>query len=398
MKNKFALLAIVGSTAFATTSQAQGLMGIGAVDEDFESGLPFTTTVSADFGWDSNATSSSTEEDESAYTRAGIDARWIGGNRRTNLTLGASFSTIYYFDGLEGAEDDVFYNARVSLDGRHTVNRRLTVGDNFYLSYEIEPDHAIGESASRRTDNYFYGYNSAWLSYTWNRRFSTIARYTVNGVMYDESEVGNTEDRFTHTGSLEGRYLLNRLTTLVGEYRLSYTDFDSNNRDSLSHYALLGFDHAFSRDLRATVRAGAEFRDSDAYGTETSPYAELALRYATGKHSNLHWITRIGNENSELSSYQKRFSYRSSLNYSQELSQRLRANAGVTYVHNDFELSEIGGGDSAEDLIALNLGLTYRVISNVDLNAGYYFTTVSSDDAFREYDRHRISLGLSTTF
>jgi len=398
MKNKFAILAIVGSAAFATTSQAQGLMGIGAVDEDFDSGLPFTTTLTADFGWDSNANASSQEAEESAYTRAGIDARWVGGNRRTNVTLGASFSAIYYFDGIEGADEDVFYNGRVSLNARHNVNRRLTVGNNAYVSYEIEPDYAIGESASRRTDNYLYGYNSAWASYAWNRRFSTIARYTVNGVKYDESDVGLSEDRFTQTVSLEGRYLLNRLTTLVGEYRFSDSNYESIARDYQSHYVLGGFDHNFSRELVGTVRAGAQIRDSEAYGSDTEPYAEVALRYATGKHSSLHWINRYGNEDSELLDFQKRVSYRSSLSYNQEFSQRLRGNAGVTYVHNDFSYGEGGGRDITEDLVALSLGLSYRILSNVDLTAGYYFTTVSSDEAFREYDRHRVSLGLSTTF
>ena len=398
MKNKFAILAIAGSAAFATTSHAQGLLGIGAVDEDFESGLPFTTTVSADFGWDSNATASSVDEEDSAYVRAGIDARYLTGNRRSNLTLGGSFSTIYYFDGLEGADEDVFYNARISLDGRHQVNRRLTIGNNLYFTYEIEPDHAIGESASRRTDQYIYGYNSAWLSYTWSGRVSTVTRYTLSGVTYDDDIVAATEDRLTHTFSQEVRYLLNRLTTGVGEYRFSAGDYEANNRDYLAHYALVGVDHAFTRDLNGTVRVGAQWRDSDAYGTDTTPYAELALRYRSGRHSSFHWITRIGNEDSELSVYQKRFSYRSSLSYHQEFTQRLRGNAGVTYVHNDFEISDIVNSDTDEDLIALSLGLSYRVFSNVDLNAGYHFTTVSSDDGSRDYDRHRVSLGVSATF
>ncbi len=141
---------MAGSAAFAVNSQAQGLVGIGAVDEDFESGVPFSTTVSADFGWDSNANASSVDPEERAYTRAGIDARWLGGDRRTNLTLGGSFSAIYYFDGVEGAQRDVFYNARITADFRHHVNRRMSIGNNFYLTYENEPDFVIGESASRR--------------------------------------------------------------------------------------------------------------------------------------------------------------------------------------------------------------------------------------------------------
>lgn len=389
---------MAGSAAFAVNSQAQGLVGIGAVDEDFESGVPFSTTVSADFGWDSNANASSVDPEERAYTRAGIDARWLGGDRRTNLTLGGSFSAIYYFDGVEGAQRDVFYNARITADFRHQVNRRMLIGNNFYLTYENEPDFVIGESASRRIDQYLYGYNSTWLSYAWTRRVSTVTRYTLDGITYDEDVVGYSEDRLTQTFSQEGRYLLNALTTLVGEYRFAYANYDSINRDYLSNYLLVGFDHSFSRDLTGTVRAGAQIRDSDAYGTKTTPYAELALRYRTGKYSNLHWVTRIGEEDAELTSYEERYSYRSSLSYNQEFTQYLRGNAGVTYVHNDFQEGVFGQNDYNEDTLALSLGLSYRIMSNVDVNASYYFTTISSDDEFREYDRHRVSLGVSASF
>ena len=398
MKKKLAIMALVGSTAFATSSQAQGLLGIGATDEDFESGLPFTATISADFGWDSNATASSGDKDESAYVRGGIGTRWLTGNRRTSATIGASFSTIYYFDGLEGAEDDVFYNARASVDFRHHASRRLTLGNNFYYTYEIEPDYTIGESASRRTDQYHYFYNSTWASYAWSRRVSTVARYTLSGVYYEDDIVSSSEDRLTQTGSLEGRYLLNRLTTLVGEYRLQHSNYDANQRDYLSHFALAGLDHSFSRDLRGTVRVGAEFRDSDAYGTDTTPYGEFALRYFPNRESSWHWITRIGNEDSELSNYQQRFSYRTSLSYNRVLTQRLRTNFGITYVHTDFEKSDFNFNDYNEDIIALNLGLSYRLMSNFDVNAGYYFTAVDSGQESREYDRHRVSLGGSMTF
>ncbi len=92
------------------------------------------------------------------------------------------------------------------------------------------------------------------------------------------------------------------------------------------------------------------------------------------------------------------YSYRSSLSYNQEFTQYLRGNAGVTYVHSDFQEGVFGQGDYNEDTVALSLGLSYRIMSNVDVNANYYFTTISSDDEFREYDRHRVSLGVSATF
>lgn len=48
--------------------------------------------------------------------------------------------------------------------------------------------------------------------------------------------------------------------------------------------------------------------------------------------------------------------------------------------------------------MSAQLGLAYRMFAAVDLNTSYSYTTVLSDDENREYNRHLVSLGLSTTF
>ena len=376
-------------------ARAQGLLSIGS-DDDFYSGLPFTTSVGVDFGWDSNPSSSADGEDGSSYVRGGVDVAYGTGSRITPVRTAASFSTFYYFDDVAGQEEDLFYNARWSLNVRHEVNRRLTLGNNFYISYEIEPDYAIGASAQRRLDQYLYAYNSAWASYRLSRQLTSVTRYTLSGIRYDESEIGDLEDRLTHTLSQEFRYDLNRRTTVVGEYRFSHTSYnESNGRNYDSHYFLAGFDHAISRYLTSHLRVGGEVRHTDGNGNEDRPYGEFAIRSRIADKTSLHWINRFGLEDSELATFRSRYTYRSTLQLTHELTPRLRANTGITYLHNEFE----GGGAPAfdEDLISGSFGLAYRVWSNVDVNANYTFTSVSSE-AYRDYDRHRVSLGLQTTF
>ena len=382
---------------------AQGLLNIGHnSNEDFDSRLPFTTTIGLGVGWDSNPNNrpDGTEED-SAFLRGGVNVAYADGSRKTAYSLSAGFATIYYFDQVElGDEDaeDTFYSAKVGFNVTHRANRRLTLGDSVYFSYEIEPDNVVGASAARRLGQYTYGYNNLWASYAWNRRFSTVTRYTVSGIDYEDDTEGFAEDRFTHTFSQEMRYVLNRLTTLVGDARYSFTNYDRGLRDYDSIYLLAGVDHSFSSELRGTLRVGAERRDYDFGGEDWRPYAETSLRYKIAKHTNLVWVNRIGYEDSELgaTSFETRYSYRSSLTVRQQFDERLRGDAGISYVHNDFE----GGSrdDITEDLISLRLGVGYRIFSNVDLNAGYSFTFLNSDEALREYDRHRLSAGLGFTF
>jgi hypothetical protein len=396
MKLKPSHLGGLITVGLLSQGSAQGLLSMGA-DDDFYSGLPFTTSISGDVGWDSNPASLPYASSGTEYLRGGIDVAYGSGNRTTPVKVGASLSTLYYTDKPEGLDDDTFYNVRITLNLKHDVNRRLTIGDNFYVAYEIEPDLAVGASAQRRDEQYLYGYNSAWASYAWNRQLSSVTRYTASGIRYDDGELSASEDRLTHTVSQEIRYQLSRVTALVGEYRFTYTDFDSSNHDYTSHHILAGADHDFARDLKGHLRAGVELRRDDYRGNVNSPYGEFALRKIVTDDTNLHWVNRFGLEDSELGTFGKRSTYRSTLSLNHILTARLRGNASVSYLHNEFKNSDVQS-DYAEDLLSAQIGMAYRIQSNVDVNAGYTYTGVTSDDQFREYDRHRVSLGLSATF
>jgi hypothetical protein len=396
MKPTKFLIASVAVFSTVAGAGAQGLLSIGS-DDDFYSGLPFTTSIGVDVGYDSNPSSSSSDAEGSAYTRAGLDLAYGTGSRTTPIRIGVSGSGIYYHDGIEGQDEDLFYDARITLNVKHNVNRRLIIGNNSYVSYEIEPDLAVGASGQRRLDQYLYGYNSLWASYELSRRWSAISRYTVSGIRYDDQEVGQSEDRLTQTYSQELRYKATRQTTLVGEYRFTHTEYDEAARDYDSHHALVGLDHQFSRALTGHFRGGLEFREYNDGNDYSAPYFEVALRQRVTEDTSIHWINRLGMEDSELDSYGNRYTYRSSLNVGHSLTARLSANVGLTYLHNQFEDSLVAP-DINEDTFSGSVGLSYRIGRGIDINGNYTYTVISSDDEFREFDRNRVSLGLSATF
>ncbi len=396
MKLKVLPIALVTTLGLGAGVNAQGLLSIGS-DDDFYSALPFTTSIGVSAGWDSNPGSSAVSEEETAFIRGGVDMAYGSPSKTTPVKFGLSVSGLYYFDDITGQDEDFFYDVRFTLNASHSFSRRFVVGNNFFLSYEIEPDLAIGAANQSRLDQYLYGYNSLWASYQLSRRLSAITRYTVSGIQYDDSDLGAFEDRFTQSIGEEFRFMVDRRNTLVAQYSFTSTNYDEAPRDYISHTVVGGIDHNFSRTLLGHLRAGAEFRDSDDYGDESRPYGELALRQRVSDTTEIHWVNRVGLEDSELGTYESRYTYRSSLMASHAISSRLRVNAGVTYLHNEFENS-VFTPDVTEDLVSANVGLGYRVFSNVDVTADYTFTSVASDDEFREYDRHRVSLGLSTTF
>lgn len=396
MKRKTFILPAIVCLLLVVKADAQGLLSLGS-DDDFYSGLPFTTTFGVDTGYDSNPTTTSNGANGTAFSRGTAEFAYGTGSRTTPVRVGLSVSGIYYHDEVPGLDEDFYYDTRFTLNAKHDFNRRLTVGNNFFLAYEIEPDYSIGASDQRRLDQYLYGYNSLWASYAWSRRVSTITRYTASGIKYDDTAIAATEDRFTQTIGEEVRYAWNRNVTVVAEYRFTTTNFETAPRDYLSHYILGGVDYQISRTLLAHVRAGAELRDDDLYGEESRPYGEVALRQSVSDNTSLHWVNRIGLEDSELGSYGSRYTFRSGLSAEHGFSNRLRGNAGVTYVHNDYSDSEFSP-DITEDLVSAQVGLAYRMFNAVDLNTSYSYTTIVSDDEIREYDRHLLSLGVATTF
>ena len=397
MKHVTTSLAVASLFAGITGVQGQGLLSIGGGnEEDFDTNFPFSITVTGAYGYDTNVDSSSSDEIESSYYQAGVSAQYAGGDRRTSYNFGALFNATYYEDG-GASDDDYYYNARASFNIRHKVSPRLTLSNNSYFAYEFEPDYSIGASTSRRTDQYAYYFSNFSASYAWTRRFSTVTNYTISGVEYDEDALSG-ENRVSQLFSQQLRYALTRVTALTAEYRFGYNSYENDVNDSISHFALVGVDHRFDRRLSGSVRAGAEFREFDERdGDETEPYVEGSLDYAASRSSKFRAYVRYGLDNNETSFYDTNTSLRTGLSFNQQIAENLSASAGVNYVHSELEGSDFLA-DTDDDLVSVNLGLRYQLQRNLALYGDYYYINSSSDVEFREYDRHRFTVGLSATF
>ena len=373
-------LLILTLLSMVTFVSGQGLLSVGQSGsfDDFDSKLPFTATISGDIGFDSNVGNRPDGyEEESGYIRGGVGVAYAGGSRTTHVDLNARLSTLHYFDQPEAQGDDSFQTGRLGLKIYHKASPTLTIGNSAYLSHEIEPDDAIGASASRRLDQYTYGYNSLWVSNSWTRRLKTVTRYSVTGIDYEGQLESVGEDRFTQTFSQEVRYVLDRLTSLVGEYRRANTDYDIVNLDYDANYLLAGADHKFSDNVSGTLRLGGENRDYDSNDDDGwNPYAEASLRYELSDRTNLVWFTRYGYEDSEVFYHlsESRSVFRTALNANHAFSDNVRGKAGLSYHTSDYDrgvLSEL-----TEYGISLNLGLNYKLSDNWLLTLGTSYTPI----------------------
>lgn len=181
----------------------------------------------------------------------------------------------------------------------------------------------------------------------------------------------------------------------MAEYRFRWVDF--HNRDDVdyqSHFALAGIDHAWSERLTGSVRAGAEFFESDR-SSQVAPYAETALEYDADRKTQVRWFAALGFDAAEIGAFQNRYSARTGLNVNHQVNKRFRVNGGASYVYSIFDQA---AGDVVENSVLLSAGIGYQIWENVGLDAQYSFSVLDSDDATWEFDRHRVTLGLNASF
>ncbi len=384
--------------AGGATASAQGLLAIQRA-ADFSNEQPVTWSVGVSGGYDSLDYKQDSEffpDIESYFIQGGAGMTYTDNDRRTPWSLALDGGILYYLDDAPRA-DDTFYNARASFNIVHELSQRLKISNNFYATYEVDPNTAMGASTTLWNGQYFYGYENFNISYAWSRRVTSTTSYTIDGILYDDDFVAQSEDRLSQIIAQQFSYSLTPRTQLVGEYRFQYINYrHRSDVDAQNHFALAGVDHAWSQRLTTSVRGGVQFYNSDR-AQETAPYAEFALDYAVARQTSIRWFSALGFDGSELQGYDSRYSLRTGINAWHQFDRRFGINGGLSYVYSDFD-----GGDEipsvTENSIFASAGLSYLLWSNVSLNANYSYTLLSSDDPTREFDRNRVALGMSASF
>ena len=398
MRAKLTSLSVLGAFLACVDASAQGLLAL-QNQMEFRESQPLTFILGAGGGYDRlnyKADDSGLEGIDSFFIEGTIGALYSDADAQTPWSIGADFGVLNYLDDSENAED-TYYNARLAFNIVHQASKRLKLANNFYVTYEVEPDFAIGASTALRNGQYLYGYENFAVSYAWSERLSSTTSYTLDGIRYQDADVGDSEDRLSHVIAQQFSYALSRKTRLVGEYRYRITNYETAPNDYTSHYALAGIDQAWSERTSGSLRAGAEFYESDRV-SETAPYFEIGIDHATSRKTSVHFYGSIGFDGSELGDYDSRYAYRTGITADHRLTDRFSLNGGLHYVYSDYDGNGETTGNVSEQQISASAGLAYRLWNNVSMDAQYSYTLLTSDDELREYDRNRVSLGLSAQF
>lgn len=407
----FGLLAI-GSAS------AQGLYYVGS---EAQESLPLKWVVGANLTWDDNVSpgyidaAGNAVEDSSGGINPYVGLSFVNMTPQTTWDVYARLGLIYYFDA-PNQMDDVNSQSRVGVNLTHRFSERLRFSSRNFLSYELEPDYSYGYASSRAVGEYFYWQTDNSLGYRWTERFATYTGARLTGTDY--SDIDNN-DRFTWELYNQFRYQLSPQTVLTADYRYSQTSGDGISSDSTDQYLLAGAEHRFSPNTIGIVRAGAQFRDVDGGDNSTSPYLEFALnsqmtqqfrvrsyaRYGIESYDTVQGFDSDGNGLSDvLVEYDDRETLRFGISGDYALTPMFSIFGGIDYIPTSYDSGRVVSGafvgnvSQDEDIFNAYIGLSMKINDTLTASASYNFTDSSSDIVGRDYDRNRISIGLSAEF
>jgi len=102
----------------------------------------------------------------------------------------------------------------------------------------------------------------------------------------------------------------------------------------------------------------------------------------------------------EISRYDERKTFRLGAQGSYVLSPKVTLFGGGAWVHYKYDelVAGTGPSDLAEWVINLNIGASYEINPNLYVTTSYNFDKGDSDSITREFDRHRVQVGMQATF
>lgn len=390
------------------SASAQGLYNVGS---EAQESIPLKWVVGMNAGYDDNVTPGGGDKNGSASLNPYVGLSLVNITPQTTWDVYARLGLIYYFDAPTGGNsNDINSSSRIGLNVTHRVSERLRLTSRNFISYELEPDYSYGYASSRQLGEYFYWQTDNSVGYRWTDRFATYTGISLTGADYDQLN----NDRVTWQAYNQFRYQLGPQTVLTGDYRYEQTFGYNNASNSRNQYLLAGVEQRFSPNTIGIFRAGAQLRNVDDGQDTTSPYVEAALNSQVTQQLSVKAFTRYGIESYDTvrnvgSSGEVEFDSKKTLRLGVSteyaFSPTFSMFGGVDYVPTSFEegrqIPSVAGStveDQKEDIINAYIGASMKFNDMLTGTVSYNYTHSSSDFSGNDYNRNRISLGVSAEF
>jgi hypothetical protein len=411
MKRKFPLC-FLGLLAIGSAS-AQGLYYVGS---EAQESLPLKWVVGTTVTYDDNVNAGSGPAQNSMSINPYVGLTFVSVSPQTTWDVYARLGLIYYLDAPAGM-DDMYSQSRAGINLTHRFSERLRFSSRNFISYEMEPEYSYGYASSRVVGEYLYWQTDNSLGFRWTERFATYTGVRLTGLEYPDADYNN---RLTWEIYNQCRYQLSPQTVLTFDARYSETSGDGgaagvSSSDYNDQYYLIGAEHRFNATTIGIIRAGIQLHSvDDGTNNYTSPYVEFALNSQINQQFSVRAYARYGIEGYDsvqnlpvigLVEYDDRQTLRFGVSGEYAISPMFSIFGGVDYMPSsyasgrDLQAPFVANiPDMDEDIINAYIGLSVKFNQMLTGTLSYNYTTSSSDIKVRDYDRNRISLGLSAEF
>jgi len=373
-----------GQDAAGSTFEGAGLGWLPAV--------PVQITAGVDTGYDDNVTLSSNGK-SSWFTRENVVLTYSRPGDRTAFSLIGVGRFTQNFD-VTGQNEK---SGNVTMTLSHNFSTRLSFYASIYAAYQNEPNFQSNVGPENVRSNFFDTSDVFSLTYHWTSRLSSITSFTFDRIKYDQSSIGDFQNRIDSTLSQQLVFNLTSRTQVVGEYRYEKITYDTAPLNSTTHFLLGGVNHNFTENLIVHVRAGESFQSLENSGDSALPYFEGSVDYTRSNHS-LNWVTSYGFESPTTAGTTTTKTLRTGLNLTYRLTSRLSSVSGFYYHHDENQGGTGTGSPGTQDAWDLNLGLRYTLNKHFTLNLDYNHTTQDSTGGISGYSRNRYYAGVTYTY
>jgi Putative beta-barrel porin 2 len=320
--------------------------------------------------------------------------------------LSATFQpSLDYFPSRPGTKD--LYSQVVNARVAHSFSKTSVLDMTDAFSYDQNPE-ALLNGLPVNTDQ-------TLLSNQFDGRYSFAPMENLGMVLktrsvyfdYINPLLSSELNRFENLYGMEFDYRLLPDVKIAGEYRHQDVDYqhDPDNNNKHSDFLMAGFDYNAGPQLTASVRVGAEYRHREGgLPDETTPYAELSLKYdyAKGSYVSVGYTYDIEETSDPII-------------FSDENVNKIFANIQHTFTplivgsaSIDYEPATLNGlparnGQPAqvnikEDSTHGGVALTYLPAKNWRLVASYDYDLVDSDLSDRGLNRSRVGVSATVNF
>lgn len=392
----------------AGAASAQSLYYVGT---EAQESIPLKWVVGANLIFDDNVSPGYGPQESTLGINPNVAMSFVSITPQTTWDVYVRLGLIYYFDAPDYM-DDVNPQTRAGVNFVHRFSERLRFSSRNFISYELEPDYSTGYSSARQNGAYLLWYTDNSLGFRWTERFATYTGFRLTNTSYED--VANN-DRFTWEVYNQIRYQLSPQTVLTGDYRYSQTTGNGYFTDTSDHFILVGAEHRFSPTTIGIVRAGVQLHEVENGDNTVGPYVEFALNSQITQQLSLRSYARYGIETYNniqtlpfpigAVEYGDVQVLRCGISAEYAISPRFSIFGGLDYLPTSYASGHainwpghpsVPDGDS--DIFNAYIGLSMKFNDYLTGTISYNYTNSSSDFFYSDYDRNRISIGLSAEF